>query len=294
MSKQYGFIGLGNMGFPIAKNIVKAGMSLCATSSRSDVRKEASAAGITIYETVKEVVLNSDVIVTMLPADPQIISVFEGADGIIANCKPGAVCIDMTSAKGETIGCVQKSAQNAGKEMKLLDAPVSGGVAAAEAGTLTIMVGGDQALFCEFKPYFESVGKKITYTGALGSAKDIKMLNQALNAGNSAVAAEVMMLAKQLGVDLQTFMDVVNDSSGGSWIFKNNVPRYINHEHKPGFKLDLMKKDVALFVESARSKGDFTPVLDLVMGVLTATSNAGHGAQNYTYISKWIEEQNKL
>jgi 2-hydroxy-3-oxopropionate reductase len=156
------------------------------------------------------------------------------------------------------------------------------------------MVGGEQALFDEYKPFFEAIGKKITYTGILGSAKDIKMLNQALNAGNSCVAAEVMMLAKQLGVDIKTLVDVVNDSSGGSWIFKNNIQRYIEHNHTPGFKLDLMKKDVSLFTESAREKGDFTPMIDLTMSILTAGSNQGHGEMNYTYISKWIEEQNNM
>ena len=294
MSKQYGLIGLGNMGLPMALNIAKAGLPLCATDLNPEACKKAEAAGITIYQSAKEVAQNSDVVITMLPADRHILAVFEGAEGVIENSRPGAVCIDMTSAKGETIRRVANYAKDNGKDIQWLDAPVSGGVAAAEAGTLTIMVGGEEALFNELKPYFEAVGKKITYTGALGSAKDIKMLNQALNAGNSVVAAEVMVLAKQLGVNIQTFMDVVNDSSGGSWIFKNNVHRYVNHEHKPGFKLDLMKKDVSLFIESARAQGDFTPVLDLVMGVLTATSNAGHGDQNYTYIAKWIEEQNKI
>lgn len=294
MSKQYGFIGLGNMGLPIAKNIAAAGIKLCATDLSPAACEEAAAAGIVIYNSAKEVAQHSDVIITMLPADQHIISVFEGVDGVIANAKSGTVCIDMTSAKGETMRRVAAYAEQQGTQIKWLDAPVSGGVAAATGGTLTIMVAGDETLFHEYKPYFEVVGKKITYTGALGSAKDIKMLNQVLNAGNSAVAAEVIMMAKQLGVDLQTFMDIVNDSSGASWIFKNNVPRYVEHNHVPGFKLDLMKKDVSLFIESARTKGDFTPVVDMVMNVLTAASNQGHGDKNYTYISKWMEEQNKM
>jgi len=287
-------IGLGNMGLPMAKNIAKAGMPLIATSMNKNIWEDARLCGIQIVEDVAQVAKACDVIVTMLPADAHIISVYEDEGGIIDSCKDGTVCIDMTSAKGETMRRIQNTAKARGKNIKWLDAPVSGGTPAAAAGTLTIMVGGERALFDEYKALLDTMGSKITYTGALGSAKDIKMLNQALNAGNTCVAAEVMVLAKQLGVDMDTFIDVVNDSSGGSWIFKNNIHRNITHDHKPGFKLDLMKKDISLFIDSARANGDYTPILDLVMSALSASSNQGHGEQNYTYVSKWIEEQNKL
>jgi len=294
MNKRFGMIGLGNMGLPMAKNIVKAGFHLSATSVNKDVWDDAKASGIQIVEDAIEIAKNCDVIITILPADREVVSVYECDEGIINNCAQGTVCIDMTSAKGGTVRQIRDTAIARGKDIKWLDAPVSGGVAAATSATLTIMVSGERSIYDEYLSFFEAIGKKITYTGELGSAKDIKMLNQALNAGNSCVAAEVMMLAKQLDVDLNIFMDVVNESSGGSWIFKNNVPRYIAHEHKPGFKLDLMKKDVSLFADSARAKGDFTPVLDTVMNILSAASNQGHGEQNYTYIAKWIEEQNNL
>jgi len=287
-------IGLGNMGLPMAKNMVAAGLHVTATSRSNSVVDDARSFGMQIVDSIAEVAKSCDVIVTMLPADREVISVYEDEGGIIDNCKQGAVCIDMTSAKGETMRRIRDTGLARAKDIKWLDAPVSGGVAAAATAMLTIMVSGERMVFDEYLPFFEIVGKKITYTGLLGSAKDVKMLNQALNAGNSCVAAEVMMLAKQLDVDLDVFMDVVNESSGGSWIFKNNVPRYITHDHKPGFKLDLMKKDVSLFTEVARMNGDFTPIIDMVINILSAAGNQGHGEQNYTYISKWIEEQNNL
>jgi 3-hydroxyisobutyrate dehydrogenase-like beta-hydroxyacid dehydrogenase len=196
----------------------------------------------------------------------------------------------MTSAKGSTKQAVADCAKQKGKKIHVIDAPVSGGVAGAKAGTLTIMVGCEKALFDEAMPVFQAMGKKIVHTGDLGSASNIKMINQMINAGNSAVACEALCVAKKLGVDLNVMCDVINDSSGGSFVFKNNVPRCISGDHAPGFRLDLMKKDVGLFIESAQANSSFTPMSEFVYQVFKAASNQGHGDKNATYIFKWYEQ----
>ena len=293
MSKQYGMIGLGKMGLPIAKNLLKAGYKLVAFDLNKESIDDVCAAGAQRAVSAADIAKRCDVIITMLPADKELLAVYLGGGGIAENCKQGVLCIDMTSARGETLRQIQKAAQEKGREILWLDAPVSGGVPAAETGALTIMVGGERLLFDEYKDCFEKIGRKIVYTGAAGSAKDMKMLNQALNAGNTCIAAEVMLLAKQLGVDIDIFMDIVNDSSGGSWIFKNNVPKFfLTHEHNPGFRLDLMKKDVSLVIDSAREKEYFIPVLQMVYQVFLSASNQGNGDKNYTYVAKWIEDNN--
>jgi 3-hydroxyisobutyrate dehydrogenase-like beta-hydroxyacid dehydrogenase len=205
--------------------------------------------------------------------------------------REGAVCIDMTSASGSTKQEIAHCAGKKNKRIGVIDAPVSGGVPGAKAGTLTIMVGCDETLYHENLPIFEAMGSKIVHTGELGSASNIKTLNQMLNAGNSAVACEVLCVAKKMGVDLNKLYDIVNDSSGGSFVFKNNTPRYVfTHDHEPGFRLDLMKKDVGLFIESAKQNQSFTPISDFVYQIYKATSNQGHGNKNTTYIFEWYEE----
>jgi 3-hydroxyisobutyrate dehydrogenase-like beta-hydroxyacid dehydrogenase len=204
--------------------------------------------------------------------------------------RDGAACIDMTSAKGSTKQAVADCARQKGKNIGVIDAPVSGGVAGAKAGTLTIMVGCEKSAFDGYLPVFQAMGKKIVHTGDIGSASNIKMINQMLNAGNSAIACEALCVAKKLGVNLEAMCEIINDSSGASFVFKNNVPRFIKDDHVPGFRLDLMKKDVGLFIESAQQQNAFTPMSDFVYQVFKATSNQGHGGKNTTYIFKWFEQ----
>ncbi|HAN44339.1 MAG TPA: NAD(P)-dependent oxidoreductase, partial [Ruminococcaceae bacterium] len=202
--------------------------------------------------------------------------------------------IDMTSCRGDTIKAVAAKAAEKGKNIRFVDAPVSGGVAGAEAGTLTIMAGCEQADFELVKPVLEAMGKKIFYTGGLGSGKDIKMLNQLLNAGNTIVASEVLFLAKKLGIDLDLFMNVINESTGASWVFKNNVPKFmIPESYEGGFRLDLMKKDVGLAVEQINSDKLCMPVTSMIYQIFQAMSNNGYDTQNYNAVSEWIKKLNR-
>ena len=184
---------------------------------------------------------------------------------------------------GTTKQAVARSLEHKG--IRLMDAPVSGGVAGAEKGTLTIMGGADEALLNEYKEVLQGMGTRIFHTGGVGSASNVKMLNQMLNAANTAIAAEVLCLSRKLGVDDEVLSRVVNQSSGGSYIFERNVPKYMmTGDHTPGFRLDLMTKDVGLFTETAKEKDSFFPVhineaIQLLISVQPAqTVGEGPGA----------------
>jgi 2-hydroxy-3-oxopropionate reductase len=285
-----GFIGLGNMGLPMALNLCRAGYPLIVCSGRAESAKQVEAAGGKSAGSLEELARRADVLITIVPADREILELYTAPGGLIDNVREGTLCIDMTSAKGSTKQAVAGYARQKGKRIDFIDAPVSGGVAGAKAATLTIMAGCGKSLFDRAAPVFQAMGKKITHTGDIGSASNIKMINQMINAGNSAVACEALCVAKKLGVDLDIMYDVINESSGGSFVFKNNVPRFINDDHAPGFRLDLMKKDVGLFIESAQAHNAFTPMSEFVYQVFKAASNQGHGDKNATGIFKWYEQ----
>jgi 2-hydroxymethylglutarate dehydrogenase len=288
--KTIGFIGLGNMGLPMALNLRKAGYPLLVCSGKPESAQQIEAAGGKSVCCFAELAKQADVIITIVPADREILALYTEDGGLIDAARDGTVCIDMTSAKGSTKKAVAECAKQKGKKIYVIDAPVSGGVAGAMAGTLTIMVGCEKSLFDENLPVFQAMGRKIVHTGETGSASNIKMINQMINAGNSAVACEALCVAKKLGVDLNVMYDIICESSGGSFVFKNNVPRFISADHTPGFRLDLMKKDVGLFIESSQQQNAFTPMSEFVYQVFKAASNQGCGNENATSIFKWYEQ----
>jgi 3-hydroxyisobutyrate dehydrogenase-like beta-hydroxyacid dehydrogenase len=197
----------------------------------------------------------------------------------------------MTSALPDTVKEIGKAAQSKG--IKMLDAPVSGGVPRAVEGSLTIMVGGEPEVFERCKPILQAMGKVIHYTGELGSGKAVKMINQFLNAGNTAVAAEAVYLAERMGLDMDTVVRVVGESSGASWVFANTAAKaIIPRNFKPGFRLDLMAKDVGLSMDYARQNRLVLPVMNLIQQIYQSMLNQGHGAEAYSVISQWTVQQN--
>lgn len=281
--KKIGFIGLGKMGLPMALNLCKAGFEVYAHSSKEESQRRLQEAGGHMAEGFAWMAENCDVIVTIVPADREIL---EMAEVIKAHGHGGLVWIEMTSAKGTTKAAVAGELDG----IDLLDAPVSGGVAGAEKGALTIMVGGDKAVMDAHQDVLGAMGTKIIYTGNVGSGSNIKMLNQMLNAANTAVAAEVLCVSRQLGVEDSVLSEVVNQSSGGSYIFERNVPKYMmSGDHTPGFRLNLMKKDVGLFVDSAQEIDAFTPLSNMIYQMYKACAHQGMGDQNYTAVHKWYE-----
>jgi len=289
--KKIGFIGLGKMGLPMAVNLCKADFELYVKSSNQSNQNIITQNGGKSIEDFAHMAKECDVIITILPADQEIMEVYTKDNGIIANAKDGLVCIDMTSAKGTTKEKIAELFIASGKNIKFLDAPVSGGVAGATNGTLTIMVGSEKEDYDSSMDVLKALGTKIIYTGQVGTASNVKMLNQMLNAANTAIAAEVLCISRGLGVDDKVLSEVVNQSSGASFIFEKNVPKYMmTGDHTPGFRLNLMKKDIGLFADASAQLNGFTPISDLVYQIYRETANEGHGDMNYTYVYKWFEE----
>lgn len=286
-----GFIGLGKMGLPMAKNLCKAGYSVYVHSGNSDSQAQMLQEGALAIGSFREMAKLCDAVITIVPADKEIQELYLGEDGLIANAKEGVTFIDMTSAKGNTKELVNEAMKASGKELRFVDAPVSGGVAGAVNGTLTIMTGCEESTFEAVKPVLEAMGKNIIYTGDVGTASNVKLLNQMLNAGNTAVAAEVLCMSRKLGVDDEVLKNVVSQSSGQSFVFDRNVTKFMmSGDHTPGFRLNLMKKDVGLFIDAANELEGFTPVTHLVYELFRACANNGMGDLNYTSIHKWMEE----
>ena len=288
--KKIGFIGLGKMGLPMAQNMCKAGFEVYIHSSNQDSQNTMLEAGAKSIDSYADMAEQCDAVITIVPADRQIKELYLSEDGLIAKAHDGAVFIDMTSAMGSTKQLVEDEVKKSGKNIKFVDAPVSGGVAGAAAGTLTIMTGCEKDTFENVKEILAAMGKNIIYTGEVGSASNVKMLNQMLNAGNTAIAAEVLCMSRKLGVDDDVLKNVVSQSSGQSFVFDKNVPKFMmSGDHTPGFRLNLMKKDVGLFMDAANEQHAFTPVTSLVNQLFSACANQGYGDMNYTSIHKWLE-----
>ena len=289
--KKVGFIGLGKMGMPMAQNMCRAGYEVYIHSSSPASQEIMLAAGAKNIDTYGAMAEQCDIVITIVPADEQIKEVYLGEGGLLARARDGIVLIDMTSAKGSTKQLIEAEIKKSGKKIEFADAPVSGGVAGAVSGTLTIMTGCREALFEELQEVLSAMGKNIIYTGPVGSASNVKMLNQMLNAGNTAIAAEVLCMSRKLGVDDEVLKKVVSQSSGQSFVFDKNVTKYMmSGDHTPGFRLKLMKKDVGLFMDAANENHAFTPVTGLVNQIFGACSNQGYGEMNYTSIHQWLEK----
>lgn len=291
MKKKIGFIGLGNMGLPIALNLCKNNFEVLICSSNSESQKKILEAGGGSVGSFQAMAKVCDVIITIVPADQEILSLYR-EEGILSNANSELICIDMTTAKGTTKQTIARYIEHIGKNIQFIDAPVSGGVSGAENGTLTIMVGCTDAQFEENKDIFQAVGKKIIHTGPVGSASNVKMLNQMLNAANTAAAAEVLCMARKLGVDDKILLEVINQSSGASFVFEKNVPKYMMTDdyNQPGFKLGLMKKDIGLYVDTVKEVKGFGPVSAVIYQLYQAAVNQNASELNYTYIYKWLTE----
>ncbi len=284
--KKIGFIGLGKMGLPMALCLCRKGFSVWTCSSKEESQRSVEEAGGHGAPDYAWMAAECDVLISIVPADREIL---ELAQVVEDRGREWLVWIEMTSAMGTTKQAVARSLEHKG--IRLMDAPVSGGTAGARKGELTIMAGACGTLLEEHRDILEGMGTRIFHTGGVGSASNVKMLNQMLNAANTAIAAEVLCLSRKLGVDDEVLSRVVNQSSGGSYIFERNVPKYMmTGDHTPGFRLDLMKKDVGLFTETAKEKDSFFPVSGLIAELYKAASHRGFGDQNYTAIHKWYEE----
>jgi 3-hydroxyisobutyrate dehydrogenase len=249
--KRVGVVGLGNMGGRIARRIHEAGHDVLGYD-RSD--SQANAAGVPVAPSLADVVVQADIVLLSLPDSSVVEPVVLGEDGILVNCRQGQTVVDLSTAAPSSTVVLHKRLADAGVEF--VDAGISGGAAAAEKGTLTIMAGGSSEALESVRWVLETFASRIAHMGASGSGHTAKLLNNFLNGVSLAATAEVMVAARKAGLDLRTFLDVVNHSSGVNFATLNRFPQIIEGDYlEGGLTGNLMMKDLMLYVDLARELG---------------------------------------
>lgn len=250
--RSVGFIGLGAMGLPMAKNLLKKGFELhvAAHRNRGPV-EELTEAGAIEHDSVGEIVSNSQVVISILPADLEMENVLLSED-VLGRFTSDHILIEMTSGSPEMMKKVNTAFHEKGA--RVLDAPVSGGTIGAENGTLTVMAGGDAGVLEECRPVLDAMAANIYLVGATGAGKAIKAINQMLAAIHMTAAAEAVVLAEKLEIDKEVMKEVVGKSSGASWMIQNKTDALSERNYAPGFKLNLMKKDIQIAVNEGAEK----------------------------------------
>ena len=287
MSQTIGFIGLGIMGRPMAKNLLKAGYSLVVASRSRPPIDDVVAAGAKAAANGREVAAQSDVVITMLPNSPEVELVALGKDGIIEGAKSGQIFIDMSTIS--PIVSKKVGAALAGKGVKMLDAPVSGGEQGAINAALSIMVGGDKAVFDAVLPILSAMGKTITHLGPLGAGGFTKLANQIIVAVNLTALAEALTLAKKAGLDRDLTLTALAGGLAGSKCLDQKRANYVGGTYKPGFKVDLHYKDLGLIMESARELGVPVPATALVQELFSTLRVRGGGGLDHSGIITLLE-----
>jgi 3-hydroxyisobutyrate dehydrogenase len=253
MAERVGFIGLGIMGQGMANNLLKAGFQVRVwnrTASRMDALVEA---GAQAGSSPADVAANSDIIVTCVSDTPDVEHVILGEDGVIRGAKAGSLVIDCSTISPQVTREI--AAKLAEKQVSMLDAPISGGSEGAAKGTLSIMVGGDEAQFQRATPVFQAMGKTITHIGPVGTGQTVKLVNQVLVVGNCLAMCEALLFAQAGGVDLQKTYDAISQGAAGSWMFTNRGPQIMKRDWRPGFTVALQQKDLRLVLDAADEMG---------------------------------------
>lgn len=260
-----GFIGLGNMGGPMAANLAKAGHKVTGFDLLPANLERAVAAGVRAASDIAGAVAGAEIVVTMLPAGKHVRQVYTGPGGILASAARGTLLIDSSTIDVASARAVAAAAAEAG--MAMLDAPVSGGTGGAEAGTLTFMVGGDEAAFAKAEPVLQKMGKTIVHAGGPGNGQAAKICNNMVLGISMIAVSEAFALAEKLGLDHQKLFDISSKSSGQCWALTTYCPvpgpvptSPANRDYKPGFTAAMMLKDLKLAQEAASQAGANTPL----------------------------------
>jgi 2-hydroxy-3-oxopropionate reductase len=288
MAQVIGFIGLGIMGRPMARNLLKAGYPLVVHSRSRGPVDEIAKAGAKVGTSPRDVASQCEVLITMLPNSPDVEQVVLGRDGVIEGARSGMVLLDMSTISplvSQKIG-----AALADKRVQMLDAPVSGGEKGAMDGALSIMVGGDKAVFDKALPIFQAMGKTITHLGPLGAGGFTKLANQIIVAVNLTALGEALTLAKKAGLDRELTLTALAGGLAGSRCLDQKKPNYVANSYNPGFKIDLHYKDLGLIMESARALGVPLPATAAVQELFSALRVKGRGGLDHSGVITLLED----
>jgi 2-hydroxy-3-oxopropionate reductase len=281
-----GLIGLGIMGKPMAKNILKGGYELMVSDLNKAAVEEVVAAGAKAA-TNQEIGENCDVVLTMLPNSPHVKSVMLGENGVASYMKEGQVFIDMSSIN--PVASKEVAAVLAEKNIEMLDAPVSGGEPKAIDGSLSFMVGGKQEVFDAYKPLLETMGASVVRCGEVGAGNTTKLANQIIVACNIQALAEALTLAQKAGVDPELVFQAIRGGLAGSTVMNAKAPMMIEGNDKPGFKIDLHIKDLNNALDCAHSVGAPVPMTAAVQEILQWMHNHEGGQKDHSAIAQYYE-----
>ncbi len=288
-----GFIGLGNMGLPMAQNLIKAGHQVEGVDVNPASVDKLKASGGASVETHKIAAAHADVVITMLPAGKHVREVYLGAGGIVENANPGTLLIDCSTIDVETAREVAKAAE--ARSLLMLDAPVSGGVGGATAGTLTFMVGGSTQAFTRAQSILDKMGKTIVHAGGAGNGQAAKICNNMILGVSMIAVSEAFVLAEKLGLDHQKLFDISSKSSGQCWSMTTYCPvpgpvptSPANRDYQAGFAADMMLKDLRLAQEAAKASGAQTPLGANAERIYSSYSSSGEGARDFSGIIRFI------
>jgi 3-hydroxyisobutyrate dehydrogenase len=283
------FIGLGNMGGGMAANLVKAGHAVRAFDLSAEAASRAEGNGCSVHPTVTEAVQGVDAVVSMLPNGGIVEQVYSAE--VIGQTPQTALLLDCSTIDVDTAKRVATSAATASYAM--VDAPVSGGIAAANGGTLTFMVGGTDAAFARAEPILSAMGKAVIHAGASGAGQAAKICNNMILGASMIATCEAFALAEKLGLDLQTFYDISSKASGQSWSMTSYCPvpgvgpiSPADNGYQGGFAAALMLKDLKLAMEAAQSAGAQVPMGQRAEELYAQFAEAGHGGMDFSAIIK--------
>ncbi len=284
------FIGLGNMGGPMAANLVKAGHSVSGYDLVPFLREEAAKSGVAVVSGAASAVEGADVVVTMLPAGKHVVSVWRE---IAPVARKGASFIDSSTIDVDSARAAHAIAHEAG--LLAVDAPVSGGTGGAKAATLTFMCGGSDASFAAARPILEKMGRKIVHCGDAGAGQAAKICNNMILGATMIATAEAFALGEKLGLTHQALFDVASTSSGQSWSLTTYCPvpgpvptSPANNGYKPGFAAALMLKDLLLSQQAANSAGASTPMGAAAAQIYALFNAAGHGGDDFSGVINFL------
>jgi 2-hydroxy-3-oxopropionate reductase len=280
-----GFIGLGIMGKPMAKNLLKAGHELVVFDLNKENVENVTAAGAQAALSVADAASGVPLVITMLPNSPHVKTAVLGEKGILEGAKPGTILVDMSSIAPLASQEIEKACT--AKGIRMIDAPVSGGEPKAVDGTLAIMVGGDKAVFEEVKPVLLSMGASVVYCGAVGAGNTTKLANQIIVGLNIAAVAEAFTLVKKAGVDPQRVFEAIKGGLAGSTVMNAKAPMMINGDFKPGFRIDLHIKDLANALDTGHGVGSPLPLTSLVREMMETLHADGFGNDDHSALARY-------
>src|SRR5262245_11481281 len=288
-----GFIGLGNMGAPMARNLLKAGHAVTGFDVVASVREQFGRDHGAAVDSVAAACRGAETIITMLPAGEHVRAVCLGEQGVIDNAPAGALLIDCSTIDVTTARAVAAAAGERGYDM--LDAPVSGGVGGAQAATLTFMVGGTDTAFARAKPILDAMGKTIVHAGASGNGQAAKICNNMILAASMIAVCEGFLLAEKLGLDPQKLFDIAAKSSAQCWSLTTYCPvpgpvptSPANHDYQAGFTATMMLKDLKLAQEAARASGATTPIGAEAASLYGLYAGHGRGGEDFSGIIRFL------